>query len=273
MDEAAHGLIRIALAPVRSEPNVRAELISQEPLGAAVTVLEREGEWVEVRGEDGYAGWMSDGALRFCDADLARAWWDELGGRPALSLDATILDDAGSPLVRLPWGARVAVDGETIVLPDGRRGRAGEGRLIAWTSVADLFPGSGPAVVDTAFSWIGVPYLWGGRTRWGADCSGFVQAVYRLHGFQLPRDSHQQAEYGEPVDHDGGLNELQPGDLVFFHATDSNRIVHVGFSLGGPAILHAAVGNGAVQTDRLGETELGSRLVRRLSGVRRFFWS
>lgn len=271
MNDVTHALVRTALAPVRARPDVCAEQVSQEPLGASLAVLERQDEWVRARGEDGYEGWLNAGALRFCEADLARAWWDELGGRPALSLDVTILDESGSTLVQLPWGARVATDGDAVVLPDGRRGRAGSGRLVAWTEVADRFPGSGVAVVETAAEWHGVPYLWGGRTRWGADCSGFVQAVYRLHGFQLPRDSREQAEYGDPIGHETGLDELQAGDLVFFRAQDSDRIVHVAFSLGGAAIVHAALPNGAVQSDRLDETGLGARLGERICAVRRFF--
>ena len=118
---------------------------------------------------------------------------------------------------------------------------------------------------------MGVPYLWGGRTRWGADCSVFVQAVYRLHGFSLPRDSYQQVEYGEAVEIGGEFEGLRPGDLVFFKAADSDRIVHVAFSVGESTIVHAALQNGVIQEDVLGVSRLGSELLGRVAAVRRFW--
>jgi hypothetical protein len=269
---ATHALVRIPLAPVRAEPNVRAELVSQELLGSAVRILQRDGEWVRTAGADNYEGWINGGALLECSAEVAEAWWDELGARTALALDARLVTDDGNPLVRLPWGARVATLGEIIVLPDDRRGRLLEGELIAWEEIGTRFAATGAAVVETARLWSGVAYLWGGRTRWGVDCSGFAQAVYRLHGFQLPRDSWQQAEYGEPVPPGAAFENLRPGDLVFFTDEDAERIVHVAFSLGGPGIMHAALSNGAVQEDVLGQTPLGAQLSGRVDSVRRFFW-
>ena len=269
---ATHALVTIPVAPVRAQPNVRAEMVSQELLGSAVRILESGGEWVRIAGADGYEGWLSEGGLLHCSAEVADAWWDEVAGRPALSLDATLVDGQGAPLARLPWGARVAVSGETVTLPDGRRGRRSEGQLVAWDEVGERFERKGAAVVETARLWTGSPYLWGGRTRWGLDCSGYVQAVYRLHGFLLPRDSYQQEEYGEPVEYGAGFAELRTGDLVFFKSVDSDRIGHVAFSLGGPGILHAALPNGIVREDVLGESELGRELAGRVVAARRFFW-
>ncbi len=118
-----------------------------------------------------------------------------------------------------------------------------------------------------------MPYLWGGRTRWGSDCSGFVQAVYRVHGFLIPRDSHQQAGVGEPIDTGSGFGALRPGDLLFFRAADSVQVVHVALSLGGAAILHAAQANGFVSEDDLErDSEFERSLAARFVGARRLFW-
>jgi hypothetical protein len=214
MAETGHALIRAALAPVRAQPTVRAEQVSQELLGAVLRVSERSGDWARVTGEDGYEGWVQEGGLIFCPAEKAEAWWDDAGGRPAVALDATLADDADRVIARLPWGARVALTGSLVRLPDGRDGRLLEGRLVEWSERARDFPAKAPAVVTTGWEWLGVPYLWGGRTRWGTDCSGFVQAVYRLHGFLLPRDSCQQAEIGGLVDAGPGLEACRPGDLL-----------------------------------------------------------
>lgn len=212
------------------------------------------------------------GGLLVRSRERAEAWWDDAGGQPALVLDAALLDDAGQPVARLPWGARVAVVGESAILPDGRCGRLTQGRWVAWAELGERFPQSGAAVMATAREWLGVPYLWGGRTRWGSDCSAFVQAIYRLHGFLLPRDSYQQAEVGEPIDTGSGFETLQPGDLLFFRAADSVRVVHVAMSLGGAAILHAAQANGFVMEDDLErDSELGRSLTARFVAARRLF--
>ncbi|UCC81784.1 MAG: C40 family peptidase [Gemmatimonadota bacterium] len=267
-----HALIRAALAPVRAQPDVRAEQVSQELLGAVVRVIERSGDWARVTGEDGYEGWVQEGGLIFCPAEKAEAWWDDAGGRPAVALDAALADEDARIIARLPWGARVAVADDLVRLPDGREGRLLEGRLVDWSERAREFPAEAPAVVATGREWLSVPYLWGGRTRWGTDCSGFVQAVYRLHGFLLPRDSYQQAEIGGWVEAGPGLEACRPGDLLFFHGHDSDRVVHVALSLGGTEILHAAEPNGEVAPDDLaGDSDVQRSLADRVSGVRRLF--
>jgi hypothetical protein len=268
-----HAIVRSALAPVRSQPSNQAEQVSEEPLGSVLAVIEKTDEWAFCRGEDGYEGWVNQGALILRDSEEAEVWWDDTGGKPALSLDAVVIDDAGHQLVRLPWGARVAVSGGVTRLPDGRSGRFGEGRWVAWEELSAAYPQEGPAVIATAIEWLGVPYVWGGRTRWGADCSGLVQAVYRVHGFVLPRDSYQQAEIGEPIDTGSNYEGVDPGDLLFFRGRESPKVVHVALSLGGSVILHAAEAAGSVtQGDLSGESDLETSLAKRLAGVRRLFW-
>jgi SH3-like domain-containing protein len=265
-------LVRSALTPVRATPDVRAELVSEELLGSGLAVLERSDEWVRVRGEDNYEGWVHAGGLILRTAREAEAWWDDVGGRPAFVLDAVIADESGRTIVRLPWGARVAMQGARIHLPDGRVGRVAEGRVVEWEELGKQFIQSGAAVISTAEEWMGVPYIWGGRTRWGADCSGLVQSVYRLHGFLLPRDSQQQVEIGEPIDLEGGFADVCPGDLLFFRGSKSPRITHVALSLGGSAILHAAESNGEVMPDDLaGDSEIERSLAGRVVEVRRIF--
>jgi hypothetical protein len=269
-----HAIVRAALTAVRATPENQAERVSEETLGAVLRVLEQKGDWALCRGEDGYEGWLHVGSLLVCVAEEAEAWWDEGGGVPAVTLDATLVDDAGRLRMHLPWGARVALIGSTARLPDGRTGRLAEGSWVAWDQLGDRYPQDGAAVTATALEWMGVPYIWGGRTRWGTDCSGFVQSIYRLHGLLLPRDSRQQAEIGEPIGPAADYSGLRPGDLLFFRGRESERVVHVALSLGGPAILHAAQENGSVMNDELGgESELERSLAAGLVGVRRLFWS
>lgn len=268
-----HAIVGAALAPVRAAPDNRAERVSEELMGAVLKVLERDGLWARCRGEDGYEGWLHAGALLFRGADEAEAWWDGLGGVPVIALEATLTDEAGARLVRVPWGARLAMAGSQVLLPDGRTGQFGEGRWVAWNEQGSRFPQDGAAVVATAREWMGTPYVWGGRTCWGTDCSGYVQAVYRLHGFLLPRDSYQQAEIGEPVEVVPDYANVLPGDLLYFRARESGRIAHVALSSGGPAILHAAQENGAVAVNDLSrDSELERSFTQGLVGIRRLFW-
>src|SRR5690606_33138723 len=114
----------------------------------------------------------------------------------------------------------------------------------------DRFPRIGAAVVATAREWRSAPYVWGGTTPWGVDCSGLVQSVYRLHGIDMPRDSDQQARLGDEIPAGREFSNLRPGDLLYF-AEGTSRISHVAISTGGARIIHAALGSGGVDENDL----------------------
>lgn len=99
------------------------------------------------------------------------------------------------------------------------------------------------AILDTAFLFLHAPYLWGGRSPFGIDCSGFTQMVYKLNGYVLPRDAYQQVELGEPLSF---VEEAEAGDLAFFD-NEEGRIVHVGILLNNNEIIHAS---GSVRIDK-----------------------
>ena len=107
-------------------------------------------------------------------------------------------------------------------------------------------------LVEVAYQYLNAPYLWGGRTPAGIDCSGFTQMVYRLCGFSLPRDSSQQATHGITLSF---IEESEAGDLAFFD-NEEGRIVHVGIILQDNYILHAS---GKVRLDRLDQTGIFNR--------------
>ena len=267
--DTAHALVTAAAAPMLAEPFIVGAQISQVVLGHRLTVLRRSGRWLHCRSDDGYLGWVHLGYIQRCDENTAREWVIGTGGEACVSLGAEVLDEEGSVLARLPWDARVVrqADGR-VRLPDGRVGRV-QGEVVPLAELPQRRPAHGKAIVESAVQWLGAPYLWGGVTHGGVDCSGLVQTVYRLHGIELPRDSDMQARTGDPVDPGPGFANLQPGDLLFF-AEDDRRVTHVVISAGGPAIVHSSLGNGGVRrNDLAGELAYERELARIFVGARR----
>lgn len=252
-----HAVVTSAIAPMLADPTVATPPVSQVVLGHRLLILRRAGRWLQCRSEDGYLGWVHRGYLvELAEAD-ARGW--EMGtvgrgGEAWISLGAELRAEDGEILARLPWGARVVCqDDGTVLLPDGRAGRA-TGELFPATEQPIRFPGRGEAVVASAAQWLGAPYLWSGVTPAGVDCSGLVQVLFRMHGVELPRDSDQQAELGERVDPGRDFAGLRPGDLCFF-AEGADRVTHIAISEGGSRIIHSSLNNGGVaRNDLMGET-------------------
>lgn len=253
-DGEVHVLVRASIAPVYEDPALPAPQISQAVLGTRVELLTRSQLWCRVRLEDGYIGWVHQGYLQFGGEDWAFGWERGTRGEPAISLGAELVDEAGGIFARLPWGARcIRFSQSQYELPDGRRGTIGNGEVVPIDRITDWFPPRGDSVTRTARRWIGAPYLWGGVTTSGVDCSGLVQAVLWLHGVALPRDSDQQSHIGHEIDPGEGFSNLRPGDLLFFSET-SRRVSHVAMSLGGPQIVHSALSNGGVAINNLAGT-------------------
>lgn len=250
----AHALVRSAVAPMLANPNITEPQVSQAVLGAHLLVLRRRGRWLHCRSDDGYLGWVHRGYLLQVDEAAARTWEIGTEGEACLALGAEVHDNEGHLLARLPWGSRFVCQPDgTARLPDGQSGRV-IGETLPVAERASRFPTDGAAAVRTAARWLGSPYQWAGVTPSGVDCSGLVQAVWRLHGLLIPRDSDLQAVTGEPVHTGNSFQNCEPGDLLFF-AEEPGRITHVTMSTGGPRIIHASLGNGGVRrNDLTGDT-------------------
>ena len=226
----------LSVVPVRKEPSDRAEMVTQWLFGETANVLDRQDKWSRLKFHlDGYEGWVDNKQLVPSPQAPPK--------QAKRSIEATATVDLGETKLILPMGA-------VVEFPDRSDGVIPlHGSPIATgKSIADL---EGPITLRAMLMtrpFIGAPYLWGGRTPWGVDCSGFTQMVYLLAGLHLPRDAHQQAEVGTTIEL---LDLVQPGDLAFFD-NDEGRIVHVGFILPGPDgsrfIVHAS---GQVRLDKL----------------------
>ncbi len=254
--EADSAVIRVLWAPARAAADHRSEMVTQWLCGERIRVLERQGGWVQAVGEDGYAAWVPKSAAIKSDAAdpwLANGW----------SLGVSVLGPDGARGY-LPWGARVRrSEGTLLVLPSGTIVRPEDPTaIVPVAELPDRFPSDTASIVETARGWKGVPYVWGGRTNTGCDCSGFVQAVLAVHGVALPRDSAQQAEVGSAAQ---GFRpsspELAPADLIFF-APEGKGITHVAMSTGRMGIVHSSATRGVVMEDDLSAEGELERMLR-----------
>jgi len=265
-------IVRVSWTPLRREPSHRSEMTNQLVLGEVVELLDAPAAgWFNVRSSDGYEGNATAGGLRLVGERDAVAWVAAADGFSLGTALHTADDEFGGGTegaMRAPWGARLPRalrDDEDMVagrvlLPDGRRANVPDGRRIVFAPERALAYASRPeTAAATARAWMGAPYLWGGRIREGTDCSGFVQAVYALHGFRLPRDSRDQFRGADRLSPSVAADAGRAGDLWFF-AWDGAPVSHVGIRLDGGAMIHASETRGCVAVDRLGRGRFGARL-------------
>lgn len=253
-------IARAAIAPLLAEPTLRAEQVSQLVLGETAEVLETAGEWRRVRASlDRYVGWVHAGYCAELDDAAGEAWAREAQG---WSYGATLR--TGEARVRLPLRARVALDGDTVRLPDGRRARVVDGTVEP--AAATVAAARAKAPERWALEHFpGSPYEWGGVTPCGVDCSGVVQTTFLARGLTLPRDSDQQAACGSAVSPDA----VRPGDLLFFRGPSESRITHVAFAGEADTLVHSTIAcGGVVKEPWLPGTRAGS-LRERVVAVRR----
>ncbi len=253
-----YAVVAVPAAPVRRKPNHRKEMVNQLLFGEIVKVLKTNGDlWVKIRSlHDGYEGWLTNTLLEVVDEKTARA----------VSVYAT------SDML-----SAVSVEKKKIHVPVGSTlpfFESGKGKL---GNVDYNFSGhyfnrdeqqpSAELVKQLIAKWLNAPYLWGGRTPLGVDCSGFVQIIFKLMGIDLPRDAWQQAQEGKPVKK---LSEAQTGDLAFFD--NKEDIVHVGILLGNEQIIHSS---GKVRIDEINKkgvvNAVTGKRVLSLKAVRRMW--
>ena len=238
------------------EPDVKTTQVSQLLHGHIAEVIERNGLWLHVKGGDDYDGWVHQGYVVTIPEPVpstAATGWDD--PRP-LSLGCTVRDAQGATR-KLPLGALITegeerYGGLAMTLDERRRS----------------FPPAPDSITASAMTFFeGTSYEWGGLTPWGCDCSGMVQSSFRLHGVHVPRDAWQQATAGEPV---GSMGEALPADLLFFSDEPEGKITHVAMSLGGPRVVHLALGRGGYAVDDLdGGDDYTKLLLERFRFARR----
>lgn len=223
-----YALCELGIVPLRLEPSDTSEMVSQILYGEVFKVLEERKKWSRIRlAFDNYEGWLDNKQYKF----IAEDDYNKLNANaPKLSLDLIeFVSDRIKQLIPIPLGSTLdSLD----LLNHNFEGN----------SVSDVKPKSN--IISTAFLYLNAPYLWGGKTPFGIDCSGFTQMVYKLNGFKLLRDASQQATQGEALSF---IEESEPGDLAFFDNSEG-IITHVGIIMEDNYIIHA---HGKVRIDRL----------------------
>lgn len=227
------GICNLAIIPLRAEASDRSEIVSQVLFGEHFEVLETQKQWSRIRLHfDKYEGWIDTKQYQPVSGTEYAQLCDD-----ALVLNSDLVEYIATPnnlLIPIPLGASLSfLNHEDI----NTNNFEFEGlRVSGVKPKANLIP--------TAFMYLNAPYLWGGKTPFGIDCSGLAQMVYKLNGHALPRDASQQALVGEPLSF---IEESEPGDLAFFDNEDGN-IIHVGLIMENNYIIHAS---GKVRVDRL----------------------
>jgi len=227
------GICNLAIVPVRLEPNHRSEMVSELLFGEHFEILETIKGWVKIKNHfDGYEGWIDEKQYQ----PISESEFGLLSPKDIM-LNADLIEYISGKdnlLFPIPLGASLSfLDVPQINTSEFRF----EGLKVS---------GKKPKteILKTAFMYLNTPYLWGGKTPFGIDCSGFVQMVYKLNGYSLFRDANQQATQGEVLSF---IEEAEPGDLAFFD-NEEGKITHVGILMNDNYIIHA---HGKVRIDRL----------------------
>jgi hypothetical protein len=273
--DSIYGIVRISVANLRDEPRERAQLIDQNIMGQILHLLKKEKGWYLVWTEYHYLGWCTEESFIRTDSAGAAQWQSEATARVNQLFPLVYSQPAESsePVSDVVLNARLKIESQKdgwskVILPDNRAGF-----IRAKFLSLENFPQKSPEVlrkdiIATARSMMGLPYLWGGNSSKGNDCSGFTHIVFKSNGIQLPRDSRQQALLGQEIIADEFFSNILPGDLFFFGSTE--RVSHVGISLGGADYIDQS---GMVQISSLDSTAKNFSPYRKktLKTIRRVF--
>ena len=227
------GICNLSIIPLRIEPNDKSEIVSQVLFGEHFEILEQTKQWIKIKLHyDGYQGWIDVKQFRCISEQAFQKLSDD-----AIVLNSDLIEYITAPnnfLMPIPLGASLSFLNQDEINTNQYD--------FEGMKICGIKPKSN--LINTSFMYLNSPYLWGGKTPFGIDCSGFTQMVYKLNGYHLQRDAAQQSTQGEALSF---IEESEPGDLAFFD-NEEGKIIHVGIIMDDNYIIHAS---GKVRIDRL----------------------
>ena len=248
-------LVSVSVTDMKKAPDYQSETVSQAIMGTPVQVVDKQGYWYSIITPEGYTGWTTEQNIALKTGEEWENWKNSdryiitdyfvlVTDRPEKG--SRVLSDCVAGCI-LECGAG-AVSGNgfvPVVLPDGQEGYIPSGSCAPLKEYMESRNPSGQDIVNTAAEFHGFPYLWGGLSPKGLDCSGLVKLSYFLNGIILPRDASQQIETGQALDCSDILSALEAGDLVFFGRDEPDSrgrsVSHVGIYIGDGLMIHSSL--------------------------------
>lgn len=233
-----HGICNLSVVPGRIEPSDKSEMITQLLFGEHFKILRKENNWIYIRcAYDQYECWIDKKQYQ----EISEETYNELESKEitsSMELFYILEDQENKQYIPVPLGCSLPYfDGLNCNLEGFEYTFDGQTNSVKNRKINDF-------IVETALLYLHAPYMWGGRSPLGIDCSGFTQMVFKTGGIRIPRDAYQQADIGNTL---GFIEEAMQGDLAFFD-NQEGRIIHVGIIIGGGKIIHAS---GKVRIDKI----------------------
>lgn len=287
VSENAHGetpqgmnwaLPKVSVACVRENPGHASELGTQVVMGTPVRVIESRGAWKRIETPEGYKGFVIDNSLKQLSTAEMNAW--QRAKRVVVTAhdqtyvysvpdttkkNSRVSDVVNGVVLEVQTGGGVVNGCIPVYIPDGRKGYISSASVMDFDKWAEQDCNKG-AVLDLAYSLMGIPYLWGGTSTKTMDCSGLTKICYLSQGIILPRNASQQAHIGIGVDK-SDIDMFETGDLLLFGNKETGRVNHVGLYIGKGRFIHCSgrVKINSLKRGEAGYTPLELLAVRRLT--------
>ncbi len=251
LDGKIYGVIDVSVANLRGEGKHSAELVTQATLGTPVKIWKRTEEWYYIQTPDDYLSWVDHGGITPMDREEFREWKssEKIIYKDPFGQSYSEASVDSKPVTDLVVGAILELEAEQgdfykVRYPDGKAAFIAKDEASRYSEWLNNLENEEEQLVATAENLMGLPYLWGGTSSKGVDCSGYTKTIYFMNGMVIPRDASQQVREGKLIDSTGNFEDLQIGDLLFFgkKATDSTseKVVHVGMWIGDNEFIHSS---------------------------------
>ncbi len=253
-----YGVVEFSANYMRENPGFAQENGNQALMGTVVEILGEEGYWLKIKSPEPYTAWVVDmGVIEMTKAQvdayiaapkyLVTAEISHVFADPSVKA-ARVCDLVMGDLLRIAYNDKGKAIGKKgfvkAILPSGKEGWVCAKDVTDFTKWANTVQATAESVIKIAMLYVGVPYLWGGNTIKGTDCSGLSRGAFFMNGILLPRNTSQQIKVGEEVDFsgvkDGDFSNLQLGDLILFGNPETKKVSHVSIYIGDGHIIHSS---------------------------------